>query len=75
MKLTKVISSGGGIILILGIIFHFQGLAILGPQTSFMYSSPEWTAYGIQIAIVGFLIIITGISITIIRKKSKTQQI
>lgn len=75
MKLIKVISGGGAIILILGIIFHLQGLSILGPQTSFMYSSPKWTSYGIQIVIVGFLMIIIGISITIIRKKSKTQQI
>ena len=47
-------------VLVLGIIFHMQGHSIVGPQSSFMYSSPEWVTYGIQIAIIGTIVLIAG---------------
>ena len=53
----------GGIILVLGIIFHLQGHSVVGPESSFMYSNPEWITYGIQILIIGAVII--GISVGI----------
>ena len=62
------ISVIGIIICILGIIFHFQGQAVIGPQSSFMYSNPDWITYGIQILIVGVIII--GIGIGLVFKKS-----
>ena len=36
-----------------GLLFHLQGMAVVGPETSFMYESPEWEAYGIAIMIAG----------------------
>jgi len=53
----------GIIILIFGTIFHFQGLGVVGPESSFMYMNPEWITYGQQIAILG--IVISGIGITL----------
>ena len=61
--LSKGIIIFGTLILGLGIIFHLQGQSIVGPQSSFMYSNPEWITYGIQIAIIGIIIIISGIII------------
>ena len=50
----------GAIILVLGIIFHLQGHSIVGPQSSFMYSNPEWITYGLQIVVAGLIIMIVG---------------
>ena len=58
----------GSVIFILGIIFHFQGKSVIGPESSFMYSNPEWVSYGIQIAVAGIIISGTGISLKFIRK-------
>ena len=63
MKISTVLGIIGGIILVLGIIFHLQGHSVVGPESSFMYSNPEWITYGIQILIIGAVII--GISIGI----------
>jgi len=57
----------GSIIVIFGLIFHLQGQSIVGPESSFMYSNPDWITYGIQILIVG--IIILGAGLTIVIKK------
>jgi len=58
----------GGIIGILGIIFHLQGYSVVGPESSFMYSNPDWITYGIQITIIG--LITAGIGIIYTVKKS-----
>lgn len=58
----------GSVIFILGIIFHFQGKSVIGPESSFMYSNPEWVSYGIQIAVVGIIISGIGIALKFIRK-------
>ena len=58
----------GAITLVLGIIFHLQGHSVVGPQSSFMYSNPEWITYGIQIVIVGTIILIGGGIIVMVRK-------
>ena len=42
-------------------MFHLQGQAIVGPESSFMYSNPEWIAYGLGIAIAGLIITCIGI--------------
>ena len=44
-----------------GILFHLQGQSVVGPESSFMYSNPEWTSYGLGIAVVGLIIISIGI--------------
>ncbi len=68
MKGVKPLVIIGTIILILGLIFHLQGQSIIGPESSFMYSNPEWITYGIQIVIVGIIIVATGIGISVIKR-------
>ena len=68
MKGTKVLVIIGTIVLIFGIIFHLQGQSVVGPESSFMYSNPDWITYGIQIAITGIIIVGTGIGISIIKR-------
>ncbi len=58
----------GIIILIFGLIFHLQGQSVVGPESSFMYSNPDWITYGIQIAIAGIIIVGTGIGVSIIKR-------
>ena len=55
-------------ILIFGLIFHLQGQSVIGPESSFMYSNPDWITYGIQIAILGIIIAAAGIGISIIKR-------
>jgi|TARA_B110000196_G_scaffold180042_1_gene154426 hypothetical protein len=55
-------------ILIFGLIFHLQGQSVIGPESSFMYSNPDWITYGIQIAILGIIIAAVGIGISIIKR-------
>ena len=64
MKGGKSLVIIGAIIGIFGIIFHLQGKSIVGPESSFMYSNPDWVTYGIQIVILGIVILITGVVIT-----------
>ncbi len=68
MKEVKSLVTIGTIILIFGLIFHLQGQSIIGPESSFMYSNPDWITYGIQIAIVGIIIVAAGIGIKIIKR-------
>jgi len=63
MKISSPIIIFGLIVIISGIIFHLQGQAIVGPESSFMYSNPDWITYGQQIAIAGILI--TGFAIAL----------
>ncbi len=68
MKAVKSLVIIGAIVLIFGIIFHLQGHSVIGPQSSFMYSNPDWVTYGIEISIVGIIIIGSGIGIRIIKR-------
>jgi len=68
MKIGFIVSIIGIIILILGIIFYLQGLSIVGPESSFMYSNPKWITYGFEIIIGGVIIIGIGSGIKIIKK-------
>ncbi|MFQ5476117.1 MAG: hypothetical protein ACE5DT_03705 [Nitrosopumilus sp.] len=68
MKSVKLVLITGIIVLIFGLIFHLQGQSVIGPESSFMYSNPDWITYGIQIAIVGICIIAVGIGINIIKR-------
>ena len=68
MKGVKPLIIIGAIILILGLIFHLQGQSVIGPESSFMYSNPEWITYGIQIVIVGIIIVVAGIGISVIKR-------
>jgi hypothetical protein len=68
MKEVKSLVLIGTIVLIFGLIFHLQGHSVIGPESSFMYSNPDWITYGIQISIVGAIIIGAGIGIKIIKR-------
>ena len=68
MKGAKSLLISGAIILIFGLIFHLQGQSVLGPESSFMYSNPDWITYGIQISLVGIIIIGTGIGFSLIKR-------
>ena len=62
-----VILTGIGI-MIMGVIFHLQGKSIVGPESSFMYSNPQWITYGIQIAVSGGIILAIGIGLSFIKR-------
>jgi dipeptide/tripeptide permease len=64
----KLVIITGAIIMIMGIIFHFQGLAIIGPKSSFMYSNPDWITHGTQIFVLGSIILGVGIVLNFIKK-------
>ena len=68
MKLSRPIIIIGIIVSTFGLIFHLQGKAVVGPESSFMYSNPEWITYGQQIVIIGIVIIALGIVIKILKK-------
>jgi hypothetical protein len=67
MEKEKIVTIIGFIIMIFGLIFHLQGQSIVGPESSFMYSNPDWITYGIQISIIGIVILGTGL--VIIKRK------
>ena len=46
--------------MIFGIIFHFQGQGMIGPESSFMYQNQNWIDNGIYIGMLGVIIILIG---------------
>ena len=62
-----VILTGIGV-MIMGVIFHLQGKSIVGPESSFMYSNPQWITYGIQIAVLGGIVLAIGVGLNFIKK-------
>ena len=60
MKGGRTLIIIGIIVGIFGSIFHLQGKSMVGPESSFMYSNPEWVSYGLQIIIVGIIILSIG---------------
>ncbi len=58
----------GIIIFIFGLIFDLQGQSIVGPESSFMYANPDWITYGIEIMILGIIVIGIGITLKILKK-------
>ena len=68
MRIGVLITIFGALILVLGIIFHYQGQAMVGPESSFMYANPEWVTYGLQIAVVGIAVLGIGIGLMVSKK-------
>ena len=68
MNIGIIVSISGVIFVILGIIFYLQGLSLVGPESSFMYSNPKWITYGFEIIIVGVIIIGIGSGIKILKR-------
>ena len=67
MRFGKIGIIIGVIVLAFGILFHLQGKAVVGPQSSFMYSNPDWINYGLWIILLGVAII--GIMMWLIKFK------
>lgn len=68
MKVRKAVIIVGIVIMVMGMIFHLQGQSIVGPESSFMYSNPQWITYGIQIVVSGGVILAIGIGLSVIKK-------
>jgi len=64
VKVTRPIIGLGIIVIISGIVFYLQGQSVVGPESSFMYSNPEWITNGQWIAIVGIIILAAGVAIS-----------
>ena len=58
----------GATVMGLGIIFHLQGHSVIGPQSSFMYSNPDWVTHGMQIVIAGAIILAGGTILLLFKK-------
>jgi len=69
VKGGKLLVATGIVIMIFGAVFHLQGQSIVGPESSFMYSNPDWITYGIQIIVIGITLLFAGISISRIKRK------
>jgi len=63
MKGGKTLVVIGAIVGIFGLIFHLQGQSIIGPESSFMYSNPDWITYGTQIVIIGIIVLVAGFAV------------
>ena len=64
MNVGKSIIILGIIVIVTGMVFYLQGQSVVGPESSFMYSNPEWITNGQWIAIVGIIILAGGIVIS-----------
>ncbi|HYZ50247.1 MAG TPA: hypothetical protein VE593_05110 [Nitrososphaeraceae archaeon] len=58
----------GTIAMVAGIIFVAQSNSVVGPQSSFMYSNPQWTVNGFAILIGGMVLLIGGIMVHFIKR-------
>ncbi len=67
MKIGKSLAITGSITSIFGIIFHLQGRSIIGPESSFMHSNPDWITYGTQILMIGMVTLCAGF--VVLRRK------
>lgn len=73
MRIAILLICIGIIITSLGIIFHYQGYGIIGPESSFMYKNSQWIENGQKIIIFGTVILSIGIFLkvrTMLRLKS-----
>jgi hypothetical protein len=65
--LVKTLIVAGCILIIAGILFIAQSKSEIGPQSSFMYSNPQWTVNGFAICVIGLVVLICGITIRYIK--------
>jgi uncharacterized membrane protein YidH (DUF202 family) len=66
--LVKTLIVVGCILIIAGILFVAQSKSEIGPQSSFMYSNPQWTVNGFAICIIGLVVLVCGITIRYIKQ-------
>jgi hypothetical protein len=60
MNPGKVITGVGMVVIVVGLVFYLQGQSVVGPESSFMYSNPEWITNGQWIALIGVVILVEG---------------
>jgi hypothetical protein len=65
--LVKILLVVGFILIIAGIIFVAQSNSVIGPQSSFMYSNPQWTINGFAIFIGGLVTLACGLVIHFVK--------
>ncbi len=68
MRRTGIILAGAAVA-VLGAIFHFQGQGFVGPESSFMYRSEDWTGYGLYIAAAGIAAVLAGIFAPMLQRR------
>ena len=68
MKKIYAVIVIGIITFIFGVIFDLQGQSIVGPESSFMYANPDWITYGIEIMIIGAIVIGMGTIWKVLKK-------
>ena len=61
--MVKTLIVVGCMLIITGILFVAQSKSEVGPQSSFMYSNPQWTVNGFAICIIGLVVLVYGITI------------
>ena len=61
MRTSSAISMAGAVLTAFGTLFYLQGLAVVGPESSFMYHNPNWESYGVWIATAGALMFLAGV--------------
>ncbi|MGQ0796231.1 MAG: hypothetical protein ACT4N5_08640 [Nitrosopumilaceae archaeon] len=64
MNPGKTIIGVGIVVIVLGVVFYLQGQSVVGPESSFMYSNPEWITNGQWIALIGVVILVEGIVVS-----------
>jgi hypothetical protein len=65
--LVKILLVVGFILIIAGMIFVAQSNSMIGPQSSFMYSNPQWTVNGFTISAAGLIILVCGLVIHFVK--------
>jgi hypothetical protein len=63
----KILLIVGALFTIAGLIFAAQSKSLVGPQSSFMYGNPDWTANGFVILGVGLAVSFSAIVIWLFR--------
>jgi hypothetical protein len=65
--LIRILTVVGCMLIIAGIVFVAQSNSVVGPQSSFMYSNPQWTVNGFAISIIGLVVLTFGVLIRFIK--------
>jgi hypothetical protein len=64
--LSRTLIVVGSILIIAGLVFTAQSKSIVGPQSSFMYSNPEWTVNGFLISGVGYIALLPSFQVLLL---------
>ena len=59
-RLWAVLLTVGALAAVVGAVFFFQGLGVLGPSSSYMVGDRSWVAYGLLVALGGVAAIYVG---------------